>query len=422
MSITSMVELGDGNSDNDPNTPREAQMSAGGLAERATSIHTPYMLDYVRETTPTICEMLHPPQRLPLKAAARYYAQNVRVPEGRLYICGGCVGRTTSEVECFNHRLGLWVRMSPMSEPRCMHTGAIIDGQLYVVGGRTVDDDGQNGQLPGVRMNTMERFNPDRDEWERMTPMSTARVFHSASVIAGKLYIVGGVNPMMGLDSVECFNPQSEEWRILQPMTTRRCLHTASVIGRQLYVVGGSSGLVPWQPEDTEDSMERFDPEKGRWEILEPLSLGRYVHTATVMSGCLYIVGGKHGSVALNLVERYDPVTRTWEELASLLMPRRFHTASVIGGKLYVVGGGEFNMPTNSVERFNPESGRWQRVASMSEPRMLHSASVIDGKLHVVGGVDRDTAERFNPKMGIWEDIPLMFRTHRFYHSASFIR
>ena len=74
-----------------------------------------------------------------------------------------------------------------------MHTGAIIDGQLYVVGGRTVDDDGQNGQLPGVRMNTMERFNPDRDEWERMTPMSTARVFHSASVIAGKLYIVGGV-------------------------------------------------------------------------------------------------------------------------------------------------------------------------------------------------------------------------------------
>ena len=87
-----------------------------------------------------------------------------------------------------------------------------------------------------------------------------------------------------------------------------------------------------------------------------------------------------------------------------------------------MVGGGEFNMPTNSVERFNPESGRWQRVASMSEPRMLHSASVIDGKLHVVGGVDRDTAERFNPKMGIWEDIPPMFRTHRFYHSASFIR
>ena len=377
------------------------------------------MLDDIREAIPTISKMLHSSSKLTLKAAAKHYAQNVRIPDGRLYICGGCDGRTNGEVECFNHKIGLWVRMAPMFEPRSMHTGSVIEGQLYVVGGRSVDD---GHQTPGIRMDTVERFNPDLDEWERLTPMSTARVFHSASVIEGKLYIVGGMNPRTCLSSIERYHPKSEEWETLRPMTTRRCLHTASVIGGQLYIAGGSSGIVPWQPEDTENSMERFNPAIGRWETMGAMALGRYVHTATVMGGYLYVTGGKNGTVALDSVERYNPTTDAWEILTPLSTPRRFHTASVVNGELYVVGGGEFHRPSQLAERFSPKLGRWERIEPTSGSRMLHSASVIDGKLYVVGGVDIDTVECFNPRSGTWEAAPPMLRTHRFHHSASLVR
>ena len=307
-----------------------------------------------------------------------------------------------------------------------MHTASTIGGQIYLVGGRF--SSWANAAFVR-RANSVERFNPVWNTWEQLAPMAAARTFHSASVIAGQLYVVGGVSEDTGVNSVECYNPEVGTWRWLRAMSRRRHLHSASVIKGQLYIAGGSSGRIPWQPEDTTDTVECYNPETGWWTSLAPMSVGRYIHTASVIREQIYVVGGKEITWPLDSAERYDPIARRWERLAPMAMPRRFHTASVLKEKLIVAGGCGSYLPTSSVEQFDPELGVWEQLPRMTMPRMLHSAAVMHEKLYILGGVKRQTMECFDPERimlpslvpGSWRIMPPSLVPQRCHHSASVV-
>ena len=63
---------------------------------------------------------------------------------------------------------------------------AVIDNLLYAVGGSSRDDGTRSN------LNSMERYNPDRDEWEEMPPMHRSRGAASVTALGGCLYAVGG--------------------------------------------------------------------------------------------------------------------------------------------------------------------------------------------------------------------------------------
>merc|ERR1712007_366393 len=88
---------------------------------------------------------------------------------------------------------------------------------------------------------------------------STARCDHSASAIGGELYVVGGMdNDRNSFNSGECYDPVKGSWRVLAPMSVARRLHSASVIAGKLYIVGGI-GI-----RNTLNSVECFDPVAGQ--------------------------------------------------------------------------------------------------------------------------------------------------------------
>jgi len=57
------------------------------------------------------------------------------------------------------------------------------DWLLYAVGGY---DDGENV------LSSVERYDEEKDEWEAVADMSTARYDAGACVLGGRLYAVGG--------------------------------------------------------------------------------------------------------------------------------------------------------------------------------------------------------------------------------------
>lgn len=63
---------------------------------------------------------------------------------------------------------------------------AAIDNLLYAVGGSNRDDGTRSN------LNSMERYNPDKDEWEEMPPMHRSRGAASVTSLGGCLYAVGG--------------------------------------------------------------------------------------------------------------------------------------------------------------------------------------------------------------------------------------
>lgn len=63
---------------------------------------------------------------------------------------------------------------------------AVIDNLVYAVGGSNRDDGTRSN------LNSMERYNPEKDEWEDMPPMHRSRGAASVTALNCCLYAVGG--------------------------------------------------------------------------------------------------------------------------------------------------------------------------------------------------------------------------------------
>ena len=77
---------------------------------------------------------------------------------------------------------------------------AAIDNLLYAVGGSNRDDGTRSN------LNSMERYNPDKDEWEEMPPMHRSRGAASVTSLGGCLYAVGGYDSGLSPGTCICMN------------------------------------------------------------------------------------------------------------------------------------------------------------------------------------------------------------------------
>ena len=69
---------------------------------------------------------------------------------------------------------------------------------------------GSDGQRR--RLNSVERYDPAKNAWEAVAPMSPAREGPAAAVFDGKLYVMGGHDGRTRLSSVEQYDPARNEW------------------------------------------------------------------------------------------------------------------------------------------------------------------------------------------------------------------
>uniref|UniRef100_A0A1I7TK04 Kelch-like protein 3 n=1 Tax=Caenorhabditis tropicalis TaxID=1561998 RepID=A0A1I7TK04_9PELO len=114
------------------------------------------------------------------------------------------------------------------------HLGtAVYDGFIYAVGGRDTT----------TELNTVERYNADRDEWQPVVAMSNRRSGVGVAVVGNKLYAVGGFDGQAYLKSVEVFDKDTNRWKMHSQMSYRR--------------LGGGVGVVKMTdvPEESLDTL-----------------------------------------------------------------------------------------------------------------------------------------------------------------------
>ena len=127
-----------------------------------------------------------------------------------------------------------------MPTARCYPAACVVDGRIYVLGGATAWG---GGEWPCVQ--TVEVYDPATDTWTQASDMPRARVFHSASVVAGKMYIVGGADPAVhqpGDDlpsTVDVYDPVTDTWTTAADFPNPRAEHTAAVVDGKIYTIGG---------------------------------------------------------------------------------------------------------------------------------------------------------------------------------------
>jgi N-acetylneuraminic acid mutarotase len=227
------------------------------------------------------------------------------------------------------------------------------------------------------------------DTWIKKADMPTATSLHSASVVDGKIYVIGGIdNLKTGADyrsTVLMYDPATDTWTKKADMPTARARLSTSVVDGKIYAIGGS----PHKDADVA-AVEVYDPVTDTWAKKADMPRARTFLSSSVVNGKIYVIGGLiHPSVTMvSTVEEYDPTTDTWTRKADMPTARCTHSASVVDGKVYVIGGltGVSGPFVSTVEEYDPTTDTWTRKTDMPTARASHSASVVDGKIYVIGG------------------------------------
>lgn len=339
---------------------------------------------------------------------------------------------TNVNVFCGYATRGSFVATDTMGVTRWKHTATLLaDGTVLVVGGYS--------SATGAATKTAELYDPTTKTWATVGSLTYARYQHTATLLNdGRVLVVGGISSgTTALNTAELYDPITKTWSLAGSLGGARYDHTATLLNdgtNRVLVVGGSNGSAALS------TAEFYTPSAGAagsWAGAPPLTTGaRLQHTATLLNdGRVLVVGGYDGvsgnNASLSTVDLYDPVTNTWTADTALTLGRRLHTATLLndGTNRVLVAGGYNGGALNTAEVYtpgtSPATGTWVTTAgSLAGQRYMHTATLLlNGKVLVAGGYSGcsgcglATAEVYDPASDSWTAAGSLVG-NRYQHTA----
>src|SRR5580704_11404841 len=142
-----------------------------------------------------------------------------------------------------------WRPLAPMPTKRGAAVAATVGGKMYVIGGATIAPGATNPAIhPTVAqrvLSTVEEYDPETNAWRTRAPMPTPRNHTAAGVVDGKIYVIGGrigaafIAASSDLANVEAYDPATNTWSILTPMAIGRHGVAGGVVGNRFYAISG---------------------------------------------------------------------------------------------------------------------------------------------------------------------------------------
>ena len=108
---------------------------------------------------------------------------------------------------------------------------AVVDGNIYVMGGRLT------GSLVNVDVN--EKYNPVLDEWTTdLQPMPSKRSGVAATSVNGSIYVLGGEQNQGTFDNNKRYDVATDTWSEELPMPTARHGLGIASYDDKIYAIG----------------------------------------------------------------------------------------------------------------------------------------------------------------------------------------
>jgi N-acetylneuraminic acid mutarotase len=174
-------------------------------------------------------------------------------------------------------------------------------------------------------------------DWVAKAPMPTARSAGVAVVLDGKIYVAGGRVPQ-GQDFA-VYDPTADRWEVLPDLPTQRNHITGAAIDGRIHVVGGrqGNGLSPLMTT----AHEVFDPQTRTWTTRAPMLRARSGMNGVMARGCFHVWGGEGPAGMFPDHDYYDPRTDQWTRLIDMPVPvHGVYGSAFVGGLIWVAGGG----------------------------------------------------------------------------------
>ncbi len=258
------------------------------------------------------------------------------VLNGDIYVIGGFdeFGQVTDIVEVYNIANNTWSKAAaPLPVPLHHTAAASYNDKIYVVGGYTA---------PWSPSNKLFIYDPVQNNWQEGKPMPTARGALNVNFINGTLYAIGGSSDRP-LNLNEAYDTSSDSWTSKASMPIARHHASSAVVDGKIFVIGGRiSGSL-----ENISVNEAYEPEQDRWrtdlEVMPSKRSGTAAAAASLGNGSssIFVFGGEEPSKTFNNNEKYDAMTNKWTSEPP--MPTARHGLAAVyaeGNKIYVIGGG----------------------------------------------------------------------------------
>src|SRR4030095_7887114 len=96
----------------------------------------------------------------------------------------------------YDPRTDTWRALAPMSIKRCSAIAEQAGGKIYVIGGATImENSGETvlfANVPARVLATNQVYAPRTNTWANPSPMPTTRNHAFSGVVNGKIYVIGG--------------------------------------------------------------------------------------------------------------------------------------------------------------------------------------------------------------------------------------
>ncbi len=276
---------------------------------------------------------------------------------GKVWVLGGYPpGRLPSNlVQIYDPAANRWSLGPRLPQPIHHMMVAAAGGKLYVIGGEI---DGADTGRPPIFVAHTWVHDPAVGGWVQRAPMPTARSGGGKAVIDGKIYVAGG-RPPAG-SAFEVYDPATDKWEKLPDMPTQRNHLAMAAVNGKIIVAGGRFG--PGAGAERTDAVEIYDPKTRRWTRGAPLPAPRGGITGAAHAGCMFVFGGEgERTHVLGLTPTaygYDPRADRWSRLPDLpIAVHGLKGSAVIGGRIHLPGGAITlggNTGTNAQQVYRP--------------------------------------------------------------------
>ena len=297
-----------------------------------------------------------------------------------------------------------WQTVTKIPEPRAGAAAVELDGEIYVIGGRSQTSRATNSVF---------LYDPESNTWsdgdDAPAALKNERTNAAAAVLDGKIYVIGGRGQGGEvLQSVEVYAPELDEWLDFPDTKRQREGAAAIVLSGNLFVIGGSD-----QGERALDTVERFDVENDRWDEISEWRLDRprVSSAAAALNETVYIFGGFNTFGPVGQVQEYDALSGS---VASTDMPlaRGALAATTVNREIFVMGGRSQDRILDVTQIFRPDDLSWNRGPNLNDARYGFAAVTVDTSVFVFGGlggqnVPLSSVEKYTPTIVSNEEVEL---------------
>ncbi|XP_014234872.1 tip elongation aberrant protein 1-like isoform X2 [Trichogramma pretiosum] len=254
------------------------------------------------------------------------------------------------------------VENGPAPPSRSKHSATLLAGNVYLLGGR-------NGNLP---LKDLWRYSLAESRWEELRPTGEkppALQEHSTVAYKDCLYVFGGeLGFSAGTETpLWCYSIKTNSWRKIRgqkgcAVPRGRRGHTALVHRGQMLIYGGYQDL-----RGSSSELWAFHFETESWHLLSSADVGppaRHKHSAVLHGDFMYIYGGMTDLQERSDCWRWDAKAASWCLLRAKTGPGPLHghAACRLPSCMLIFGGESGGSATNELWRFHFGTETWERL------------------------------------------------------------